>query len=335
MPTICSLSPYADGASLLASTLAIMNIVLFEHKLEVILQREDFKPFLKFASIKVLVSAVFFQQMCLKLLGELLDFSSVQIDLIYACLICFEMPLLACVMLHAWRPHRGDWYNGDFPQGAPRGRLAGESGSFMTSEEFMQTRRPTTTMAMPVGGANTFDLRAVIELRGDVNPEDGRVLENLFNSLSMGRIKATYKPAVLFVEQHRDPFAGEALPPLPLGRTSAGDSASSSFSKVGPSFGTNLGPVEESDHSWQALGPRPASLGVEESVNSAASEHARATLLSRSGSSDFALPRSGTSAIASSALLLSPGPRTDATPGSDASDGSSRSRLPSTPLGLR
>lgn len=95
-----------SGAGLLASTVAIGNVVTvevsFHHELS------DFKPAAKFWSTKIIVSIAFIQEALLGCLGHSMfgsyALSELQINLLYCLLLCYE--LLGITVLHivAWRP---------------------------------------------------------------------------------------------------------------------------------------------------------------------------------------------------------------------------------------
>lgn len=202
----CSAIPYVDGACFLASTLAILNIVVFEHSLKDILDKERFRPIAKFLAVKIMVSIVFIQYYGLSvIMSSFWRLSDVQIRLSYACLICCEVLPLSILVFVAWRPTEGDWYGGDcFVEGisghagAPRrGQLADERSSFSEADapEFVASRQPS--LAMAAGRAMSDELTAIIELRGDVKAEEGKALESIINTLSK-TVSATYKPAALY-----------------------------------------------------------------------------------------------------------------------------------------
>jgi len=197
--------PYVDGACFLASTLAILNIVVFEQSLKDILDKERFRPFAKFLAVKMLVSIVFLQYYGLSvLMGQIWRMSDVQIRLSYACLVCCEVLPLSILVFVAWRPSEGDWYGGDcYMEGGGagaethgRGQLADESRSFTEADApFVASRQPSQAMA--AGRAMSDELTAIIELRGDVKAQEGRALEDVINTLSR-TVSATYKPAALY-----------------------------------------------------------------------------------------------------------------------------------------
>jgi len=207
----CSLLPYLDGACFLASTLAIYNIVVFEHNLSDILNEGQFRPFAKFLGVKLMVSIAFIQSFALNVLAKFFwDLSKEQIDLCYSCLVCCEVVPLSLLLYYAWRPCQDDWHAGDFyghlrPQGGMetsmqgfqgRGQLADEdASSFDESLQFQQSRE--LSISMEPRQALHDELTGFIELRGEVEACEAKVIEDLVNTLSKG-IKATYRPAALF-----------------------------------------------------------------------------------------------------------------------------------------
>jgi len=213
LSAMCSFAPYADGAAFLASTLAIYNLVTFEHNMKDILGKGSFRPFEKFLGVKVLVSIAFFQDFGVSvIMGSLYKFSQVQMNLCYSALICCEVLPLSLFLLVAWRPVHADWYEGDNmscrirrslsdPCGTElevrHGQLADEVVAEAESEDadFIASRQPRTSLApRPALGD---ELMAVIELRGEVRAQEGKALEDLINSLSR-TVRAQYKPAALF-----------------------------------------------------------------------------------------------------------------------------------------
>ncbi|CAE8595306.1 unnamed protein product, partial [Polarella glacialis] len=204
-PAVCSLIPYVDGAAFLASTLAIYNLVVFEQNLQDILNRNDFRAFEKFLSVKVLVSITFLQGFALQvILGSVYRFSKAQIDLCYAALICCEVLPLSLLVFKGWRPSSGDWYAGDSESRQSRrdveselmrGQLADEASSPSDDAAFVASRQPTEALTARLAQAN--DITAVIELRGDVRAKEGKALEDLINTFSK-TVRAHYKPAALF-----------------------------------------------------------------------------------------------------------------------------------------
>jgi len=201
-PAACSFTDYVSGAAFLASCLAIYNIVVFEHNLKEILSKDRFRPFEKFLSVKIMVSIAFFQDAALSiLLGSVLNYHTVQINLCYASLICCEVLALSVIVLAAWKPVDQDWYAGDcyieMEEAAERrGQLADECGSAQQRHPAFLQRRQLTA-GVPQTPAVGDELTAIIELRGDVRGDQGRALEDMINTLS-ATVRARYKPAALF-----------------------------------------------------------------------------------------------------------------------------------------
>lgn len=193
-PAACSVIPYVDGACFLASTLAILNIIVFESSFKDILHRECFRPYLKFLAVKVLVSLVFIQFYGLSvIMGQVWKMSQIQVRLSYACLVCCEVLPLSILVLLAWRPRPGDWYGGDCCDGQ-HGQLADES-AWQLGDSFVESRQPS--LALAAGRGASDELTAVIELRGNVQAKEGRALEEVINTLSQS-VTAQYKPAALY-----------------------------------------------------------------------------------------------------------------------------------------
>jgi len=236
----CSMMPYLDGACFLASTLAIYNIVVFEHNLGAILKNDQFRPIPKFLGVKVMVSICFLQSFVLEVLGSWLwDLSQEQSHLTYSCLLCCEVLPLSVLLFIAWRPVEGDWHKGDFygqldddlrdavsrqslqpPGQAPltlgsfrgRGQLADEASSmFDDSTVFQRSRELSATMGPR--GAFATELTGIIELRGPVEAKEAKALEDVINSLG-GRhnIRAHYKPAALFRTPPTNSSSGASPP---------------------------------------------------------------------------------------------------------------------------
>jgi len=130
-PAAGSLMSCVQGAAFLASTVAIYNLVVLEHSFEHLLKTAGFTPMLKFFGVKVLVSITFLQSMVMDIvLGKMLNYTQEQIELCYACAVCFEVLPLSLVTAWAWRPRCGDWYGDDKDPtqvfSNARGRLANE-----------------------------------------------------------------------------------------------------------------------------------------------------------------------------------------------------------------
>jgi len=213
-PAACSFKDYVSGAAFLASCLAIYNIVVFEHNLKEILSKDRFRPFEKFLSVKIMVSIAFFQDAALSiLLGSVLNYHMVQINLCYASLICCEVLALSVIVFAAWRPQDQDWYAGDcyieMEETAVRhGQLADESGSTQQRDPAFLQRRQLTA-GVPQTPAVGDELTAIIELRGDVRGDQGRALEDMINTMS-ATVKARYKPAALFRCRNMGLSSGDA-----------------------------------------------------------------------------------------------------------------------------
>eukprot|EP00928_Gymnodinium_smaydae_P045026 TRINITY_DN30064_c0_g1_i1.p1 TRINITY_DN30064_c0_g1~~TRINITY_DN30064_c0_g1_i1.p1 ORF type:complete len:685 (+),score=134.39 TRINITY_DN30064_c0_g1_i1:79-2133(+) len=130
---LCAPSSYLNGAGFLASSVAIYNIVIFEHSMSEILKERRFKPTRKFLCVKALVSIAFFQSFVLsQIFSRIYHFPSEQADLVYSCLLCIEVLPLSILHYFAWRPEAADdWYADDRLKGRLRrdqrsGQLAGE-----------------------------------------------------------------------------------------------------------------------------------------------------------------------------------------------------------------
>lgn len=215
-PAMCSFIPYVDGAAFLASTLAIYNMVVFEHNLKAILKRENFKPFEKFLCVKMLVSIAFLQDFAMTVvIGSVLDFSKQQVNLCYTCLICFEVFPISVLVFWAWRPTPNDWYAGDrhpgqvLGEGLATGQLADEKVS--EDSHFAESRQLTAM----VGSARCLnrDAVAAIELHGNVCAQEGKALEELVNTMSR-TMTAVYKPAALFNSRSSSPRGERAVSTL-------------------------------------------------------------------------------------------------------------------------
>lgn len=210
-PAACSLSPYVEGAAMLASTLAIMNIFVFEHNLsEFLNNRKSFRPVMKFFAVKVLVSIVFFQYYILAFLGSLVGMSTPQTKLCYSCLICLEVLPLSVLVLYSWSPTEGDWHSEDRycrSGGGAGADFAGANvGEYMEGGSFTESRMPTASVSTRV--SHIHEMAAYVELRGLVTEEDGRCIEHVIHALSRDeeslkrgqnkpRISATFKNAAV------------------------------------------------------------------------------------------------------------------------------------------
>eukprot|EP00929_Paragymnodinium_shiwhaense_P009740 TRINITY_DN11402_c0_g1_i2.p1 TRINITY_DN11402_c0_g1~~TRINITY_DN11402_c0_g1_i2.p1 ORF type:complete len:635 (+),score=124.05 TRINITY_DN11402_c0_g1_i2:82-1986(+) len=232
-PVVCGMRSYVDGAAFLASSLAIYNLIVLEHRLRDILERDQFKPFEKFLSVKIMVSIAFFQDIFLKIISSWLykgKFSHVQLNLCYSCLICAELLLIVALVFFAWKPRPGDWYNcdqaasecvEDAPLGSFVGRLAMDETFYVEEDSsFVQSRWLTTLVerrsSFPQGSEpeETFQPSvlgapggacATIELRGDVSTAKGRAIANLVNTLTENPcrpITAVYRPAAMLRSKH-------------------------------------------------------------------------------------------------------------------------------------
>lgn len=131
-PTICAQLPCMEGAAFVTSSIAILSLIAIEHGFHDILSVEGFAPILKFLGVKLLVSITFIQSLLMNVvMKQMLQYSDEQIQLGYACLLCFEVLPISVLTYVAWKPSPGDWYDGDCgwgPHGGwpQRGRLAGE-----------------------------------------------------------------------------------------------------------------------------------------------------------------------------------------------------------------
>lgn len=132
VPTICAQLPCMEGAAFVTSSIAILSLIAIEHGFHDILSVEGFAPILKFLGVKLLVSITFIQSLLMNVvMKQMLQYSDEQIQLGYACLLCFEVLPISLLTYVAWKPSEGDWYDGDCgwgPHGGwPHvGRLAGE-----------------------------------------------------------------------------------------------------------------------------------------------------------------------------------------------------------------
>eukprot|EP00401_Gymnodinium_catenatum_P074139 CAMPEP_0117496878 /NCGR_PEP_ID=MMETSP0784-20121206/20887_1 /TAXON_ID=39447 /ORGANISM="" /LENGTH=582 /DNA_ID=CAMNT_0005291869 /DNA_START=1 /DNA_END=1749 /DNA_ORIENTATION=+ len=226
----CSLTNYVDGAAFLASTLAIYNLVVFEHRLKDILRREMFKPEWKFITVKIMVSIAFMQDWVLNVvMGSMCSYSDVQISICYACLICFEVLPISLMVFFAWMPVPNDWYSGDCWYAARddagstslgSGRLAdekpGDDDDYSSS--FVASRQPSAMVETDV--TLGIQVAATIELHGKVSAQEGNALADMVNAMSK-TMTAVYKPAALFrtrpgvaVGAHAGLVASASLPSL-------------------------------------------------------------------------------------------------------------------------
>merc|ERR1712087_1022018 len=74
-----------------------------------------FGPFLKFWGTKILVSIAFLQTIVFMLpMPPFKDMSTVQMNLTYSTLICYECLLISLLHMYAWRSTE-DWYKDGLP----------------------------------------------------------------------------------------------------------------------------------------------------------------------------------------------------------------------------
>jgi len=108
-PVVCTFDGYTVGAGFLASTLAIYNIISFEHNLEHYLK--DFQPTWKFWGAKVLVSLAFMQNKIIitMLVDWIKYYSLTQGQLFYSSLMCIECVFVALLHMYAWNAD-AEWY---------------------------------------------------------------------------------------------------------------------------------------------------------------------------------------------------------------------------------
>ena len=96
------------GFNLCVSSIAIWNLIIFEHYLNNLLQ--GFSPKLKFWSAKIIVSLAFIQGLAVNVAGNLLPlddyYQQHQRSLVYAALICIEMLPVALLQYAAWTPSK-------------------------------------------------------------------------------------------------------------------------------------------------------------------------------------------------------------------------------------
>lgn len=98
-----SLPSMLSGAGLVASTVAISNVVNVE--VEFHEELHLFNPGAKFWSTKIIVSIAFIQEFLLGLLGSYgPKLSELQINLLYCSLLCYEVLLVALLHVWAWPP---------------------------------------------------------------------------------------------------------------------------------------------------------------------------------------------------------------------------------------
>lgn len=96
------------GTGSVASTAAICNILQIERTFHYELLH--FKPFWKFWGTKVLVSIAFLQSLLFMLpIPPFKDMSTVQANLAYSTLLCYECFFISLLHLYAWGAHE-EWY---------------------------------------------------------------------------------------------------------------------------------------------------------------------------------------------------------------------------------
>lgn len=102
------------GTGSVASTAAICNILQIERTFHYELM--NFKPFWKFWGTKVLVSIAFLQSLLFMMpVPPFRNMSTVQANLAYSTLLCYECLLIAIVHLYAWTA-TDDWYKEDMTE---------------------------------------------------------------------------------------------------------------------------------------------------------------------------------------------------------------------------
>jgi len=108
LQTLGDVDSFFEGFTLCVSSIAIWNLVTFEHYLTDVL--EEFEPKLKFWSAKIIVSLAFIQSIVIGQLAQFMpkdsDYLYYQQQLAYACLMCIEMLPVALLQLPAWNPVR-------------------------------------------------------------------------------------------------------------------------------------------------------------------------------------------------------------------------------------
>jgi len=96
------------GMGTVASTAAICNILQIERTFH--LELLHFKPFWKFWGTKVLVSIAFLQSLLFMLpIPPFRGMSTVQANLTYSTLMCYECLLISLIHMHAWSA-KEQWY---------------------------------------------------------------------------------------------------------------------------------------------------------------------------------------------------------------------------------
>merc|ERR1712050_173837 len=101
------------GMGCVASSVAICNMIQIERTFRYELIK--FGPFLKFWGTKILVSIAFLQTIVFMLpIPPLQGLSTVQVNLTYSTLICFECLIISLLHMYAWRATE-DWYKDGLP----------------------------------------------------------------------------------------------------------------------------------------------------------------------------------------------------------------------------
>merc|ERR1740139_179969 len=159
---------------------------------------KEFKPFVKFLSVKILVSIVFFQQFLMQaIMGKLgpFQFSTPQIRLLYPCVICFEVFVLSLVVWWAWRPRPGDWYTGDLNTWDQQSvDLAGHASNLYASQASFVRGRVLQTLRGSRPNSVCLVLRGH---NGKVQRADWESIITMVNQLTQDRIQASFLPSGL------------------------------------------------------------------------------------------------------------------------------------------
>mmetsp|Transcript_88292 Transcript_88292/g.156325 ORF Transcript_88292/g.156325 Transcript_88292/m.156325 type:complete len:443 (-) Transcript_88292:57-1385(-) len=145
------------AAGFLASGAAIYNVFVVETTFHHFL--EGYMPFLKFLTVKILVTFAFFQKGFFKaavlfqdnllpglkdvpIIGEIVNFPPVKFEIFYASLLIIECFLVAIMHLWAWNVSE-EWYDeleydrsGDISGGASRSILEGQVGVESGSKKY-------------------------------------------------------------------------------------------------------------------------------------------------------------------------------------------------------
>mmetsp|Transcript_17740 Transcript_17740/g.45645 ORF Transcript_17740/g.45645 Transcript_17740/m.45645 type:complete len:548 (-) Transcript_17740:301-1944(-) len=109
-PAFCSLGLLWQGCNLVASCVAITNILMFETKMHHDL--EQINPGAKFWGVKLLVMISFWQTIVVHVMPVVKDFSEFQRNLFVSALLCWEVMFVSFMHFHAW-DHRAKWYDVD------------------------------------------------------------------------------------------------------------------------------------------------------------------------------------------------------------------------------